>query len=313
MKKKISIVIPAYNEEGSIKKMYEKILEQMSFLSYDFEIIFVNDGSFDNSAEQITFLTDADKRVKCIEFSRNFNKEIAISAGIKFAQGDCVIIIDADLQHPVELLKSFLEKWEMGAEVVVGVRERNDGAGYFRKFASYVFFSVMSHIGEVPMVLGETDYRLIDRKVADEFNKFNEHVRLARGLINWLGFKREYIYFNADKRFAGKSGYSTLKLMSLAISSVITQSVVPLKLAGYLGGGITLFSVLFGAFVLAETYIFGDPLNIDPSGTALLAIMLMFLIGIVLICMGLMSVYISNIREEVSNRPIYIIRKTQNL
>lgn len=314
MKKMLSIVIPAFNEEGNITKIYEKLIEQFNLLvDYDFEIIFVNDGSTDRTGEKIDVLSDTDPRVKHVEFSRNFNKEVAISAGIQLAHGNGIVIIDADLQHPVELLGEFIKKWEAGAEVVIGLREKNEGVSAIRKLVSYLFYKIMSQIGEVPLLLGETDYRLIDECVAVEFRKFSEHARIARGLINWLGFKRDFVYFTASKRSTGRPGYSTLKLVSLGVSTVITHSVVPLKLAGYLGAGITFFSVMFGLFIIGEVFIIGDPMNIDPSGTALLAIMIMFLIGIVLICMGFMSIYISNIREEVANRPMFVIRKTRNL
>lgn len=314
MNKLISLVIPAYNEEGNIPLIYEKISEEILLLpSYNFEIIFVNDGSTDNTGKVINSLIDTDDRVKYVEFSRNFDKEVAITAGIRYSTGDCIITLDADMQHPVALLHEFITKWELGAEIVIGIRKKNEGISIMRKCFSYLFYVLMSFVGEVHFLAGETDFRLIDKRVAAEFARLTEHSRITRGLINWLGFKKEYIHFTAPKRMVGEPGYDTSKLVSLVYSALLTHSTLPLRLAGYLGGFIILFSGLFGVFVFFEVYIFRDPLQIDPSGTALLAIMILFLSGITLGCIGLMSFYINNIRQEVVGRPLYIIGKTRNL
>ncbi len=314
MKKLISIIIPVYNEEKNIPLVYQEILKIWSELEskYDYEIIFVDDGSQDKSSEIIENLAEVDKKVKYIQFSRNFGKEIATSAGIYYSKGDAAIILDADLQHPVELIPKFIEKWENGVDIVVGIRQKNKKEGLIKRVGSYWFYKIMNLIGETKIVPRATDYRLIDKKVIQEFNRFTERNRITRGLIDWLGFKRDYIYFKANQRKFGKASYSFLKLVKLALSSFVSLSLFPLKFAGYLGITITFFSGIFGVFILVEKYILDDPLNLNITGTASLAVLILFLIGIVLSSLGLITLYIANIYSEVLNRPIYVIKKKKN-
>jgi dolichol-phosphate mannosyltransferase len=314
MQKLISIIVPVYNEQENLPLFYTEIKKVLFGLqdSYDFEIIFVNDGSADKSELVLSELSAKDKIVKVIEFSRNFGKEIATSAGLNNCSGKCAILIDADLQHPVELIPEFIKKWENKAEVVVGVRKTNNGEGFIKKTGSYWFYKIYNKISDTKTVPCSTDYRLLDRKVIDEFNKFTERNRMTRGLVDWLGFKKDFVYFDANKRMAGKAGYSSLKLIRLAIMSFVANSLFPLKLAGYLGVIITFFSGLLGLFVLVEKYFLNDPWDLHVSGSAILAIIILFLIGIVLSCLGLMALYIANIHSEVVNRPMYVIRDKKN-
>lgn len=314
-KKLISIIVPVYNEEKNLPLFYQSLSKAIGGLEakYDFEIIFVNDGSKDESSRILERLSQSDKKVKYIEFSRNFGKEMALSCGIDQAKGEAMIMLDADLQHPPELIPSFLSKWEEGAEVVIGVREKNKKEGMVKKLGSFFFYKIMGFISETKLIPRETDFRLISRTVADEFSRFTERGRIARGLIDWLGFKRDYIYFKAKERKSGKPGYDFLKLVRLGLSSFVAHSLFPLKLAGYLGIIITVFSGLLGGFMFANKFIFGDPWGLAFSNVTMLAVFITFLIGIVLICLGLIALYIANIHLEVSNRPIYVIRKKKNL
>lgn len=311
----ISITIPVLNEEQNIPLIYKGILEVWKNLGnkYDYEIIFVNDGSDDKSDVILENLAKNDTRVKYIEFSRNFGKEIAVSAGIFHCHGEAAIMIDADLQHPPELIPQFIKKWEKGTNIVVGIRKTNSSDGLFKKLGATLFYKVMDLVGETKINSNETDYRLLDKRVIKEFNRFTERNRISRGLLNWLGFKKEYIYFDADKRKNGKSGYDNAKLASLAMSSIVNHSLFPLKFAGYLGIFITILSGMLGIFVFTEKYILNDPLNFNFSGIAILAIIILFLIGIVLICLGLSALYIASIHTEIINRPLYIIKKDKNL
>jgi dolichol-phosphate mannosyltransferase len=313
--KSISIVIPVYNEDKNIPLIYDELLKIFDGLQekYDYEIIFIDDGSQDKSPEILENLTEQNNKVKYIQFSRNFGKGIAISAGLRNASGDAVISIDADLQHPPEFIPKFLDKWEKGAEIVVGIRERYDTIGIFRKFCNFFFYKLQNLISEVKILSNETDYRLLDRKVVEEFNKFTERSRIARGLIDWLGFKKDYVYFRVRERKFMKPSYNFPKLTKLAIATFISHSLFPLKLAGYLGVIITFFSGGLGLFIFIEKYLLRDPWHLAISGIATLAVLILFLVGIILCCLGFIALYIANIQNEVTNRPLYIIKKKKNI
>jgi len=314
MKKLISIIIPVYNEEKNISLLYAELVKMWREIEnkYNYEIIFVDDGSEDNSIKEIKKLVEKDDRVKYLQFSRNFGKELATTAGLREARGEATIMIDADLQHPAESIPRFIEKWREGAEVVVGVRKKNRREGLVKKIGSFLFYKIINAIAEIKITPNATDFRLLDRAVINEFNRFTEKSRMSRVLIDWLGFKRDYIYFNANARRDGKAGYSTLKLVRLALSGFISSSLVPLKLAGYLGIIIVIISGSLGLFIFIERYILDDPWSMGFSYPAILAVINLFLIGIVLSCLGLIALYIANIHGEVINRPMYIIRSRKS-
>ncbi|MCX6759634.1 MAG: glycosyltransferase family 2 protein [Candidatus Nealsonbacteria bacterium] len=311
-KKIISIIIPFFNEEKNIPLVYDKLLKVFNSLQerYNYEIIFIDDGSVDKSPEILENLTNQNKNIKYLQFSRNFGKEIALSAGLDVASGDAVLMIDADLQHPVELIPGFIEKWQNGAEVVVGVRNKNNGEGLVKKLGSLLFYKIINFIGETKITPRATDYRLLDKKVVLAFRRFTEHGRMARGLIDWLGFKREYIYFNANGRVNGTACYDKIKLIKLALNTIVSHSLLPLKLAGYLGIAITSLFGTAGFLLLIGKYIIHNSFAMSFTGTAELAILIIFLVGLVLACLGLVALYIANIKAEVTNRPNYVIRKS---
>jgi len=312
-KRHISIVIPFYNEENNIPLVYRELKKILNNANYSFEIIFVNDGSTDNSSAELDKITAADHTVKAVEFSRNFGKEVAMTAGLDICQGAACILMDADLQHPVEKIHEFIKRWENGAEVVVGVRNKNKSEGLIKKAGSYIFYLTINAISETEITPSSTDYRLLDRIVIEEFKRLKEKNRMTRALIDWLGFKRDYVYFNANERLYGKPSYNYLKLFRLAVSSYISHSLLPLKIAGYLGIVITSFSTLLGLVMFVDKFFLKDPYKMYFSGTAMLATIIMFLIGIVLSCLGLIALYIGNIHGEVVNRPMYIVRRRVNL
>ena len=307
-KKLISLIVPAYNEEENIPELYERINTFIEGSAYDWEIIFINDGSRDRSIDRLEEISKKDLRVNIIDFSKNFGKEIAVTAGINYAKGAACITIDADLQHPIEKVTEFLDKWEKGAEVVIGVRKKNKGEGVIKKFGSYIFYKIINSISDTKIVTRATDYRLLDRLVIDEFNKLTEKNRMTRALIDWLGFRREFVFFDAGERLHGQPGYSFLKLVRLAFNSMISLSLFPLRVAGYLGIFITLSSGALGIFIIINRYLTKD---FYFSGTAILAVIILFLIGIVLISLGLIALYIANIHAEVNNRPMYVVRKSR--
>ncbi len=313
--KVISIIIPVYNEQDNIKRVHQTLTKILSKLrdKYAYEIIFIDDGSKDQSREQLTKLANTDKKVKYIEFSRNFGKEIATTAGLFYCRGDSAIMFDADMQFPAEQIPQFIAKWEKGADVVTGIRLKNSGEGIIKKSGSALFNKLMDYISEVRHVPQSTDFKLIDRKVINEFNQFTERNRITRGLIDWLGFEKDYIYFQANERQFGTPSYNVKKLIGLATSSIISLSTLPLKFALYLGSFTTVVAALVGVFMFIERFLMGDPWGLNFSGPAILAVINMFSSGVILICLGLIALYIGQIHTEATNRPIFVIRNKKNL
>lgn len=311
---RISVVVPVYNEAENIIPFYEALCHTWSNIAdrYAFDLILVNDGSDDNSRAIICELAATDHRVKYLEFTRNFGKEIAISAGLHHAGGVATITIDADLQHPVHRIPEFISKWENGAEVVIGIRRKSKDEGLVRKGGSLVFNWLLSRLSETDMPLNSTDFRILDAIVVTAFKQFPERNRITRGLIDWMGFRYETIPFDAAKRTNGRPRYTLSKLAVLMLNSLTSMSLMPIRLAGYLGIGITFLSTTLGILVIIEQYILGDPMNLYLTGAVQLAIFNMFLIGIVLICLGAMSIYIAHTYTEVINRPMYLLRDKVN-
>lgn len=309
--KLISIIIPLYNEAANVPLLYKELLRHTQRLPYRFEVIFVDDGSTDDSARVVHELAANDPDVRVLELARNFGKEAAVTAGLHAAKGEAAVVMDADLQMPPRLLGDFIAQWEDGADIVVGVFASRS-MSFIRRIGATIFYRIMGVIGQSKITPHATDYRLMDRQVLDVFKSLNEHNRITRGMIDWLGFKRAYVPFEQEARRHGKPTYSMKKLIALAMSSFTSYSLVPLKLAGYLGIMILALSVPTGLFMYVEKYLLGDPLRLLISGTDMLAILILFLVGVVLACLGLISLYIANIHAEVINRPLYIVRRRQN-
>jgi dolichol-phosphate mannosyltransferase len=311
MQKSISIVIPIHNEEENIPLIYRAVESALRQLpAYAHEVIFVNDGSIDGSQKIIDTLSAKDSTVRGIEFTRNFGKEAATTAGIRKATGDAVICIDADLQHPPALIPEFVKHWENGAEVVVGMRSSNQGEGVVKRYGSKLFYAIMSRISETDITPGETDFRLLDRSVVEAFSELNERGRTTRLLINWLGFKKATVSFAAPARANGDARYSFSKLFHLALNSLTANTLFPLRAAGYLGLVIAGSSFLLALAVFIEQYIFGDALSWHFTGAAQIAILNAFLIGVVLMALGVIAIYVGRTSEEVSRRPLYVVRKS---
>lgn len=311
MHKRVSIVIPVYNEEKNIPIVAEEIGKVFSDLQgYEYEIIFVNDGSRDNSFLAIYDLSQKNPSVKGIDFSRNFGKECATSAGCHYATGDAVVTMDADLQHPPEIIPEFLKHWENGAEVVFTVRKKNKGASWFKKLSSHLYYWLFNKVSSITTEPRSTDFRLMDKKVIDVFRQFPERERMFRGMIDWMGFRRAKVEFTANERRNGEVSYSYAKLFRLAMNSFTSFSLLPLKMAGYLGVFIMTVSGLLLTVMLIFRWFF-DPSLFTPI--AILGVSNMFLIGIVLVSLGFIALYIARIHSEVINRPLYIVREKVNL
>jgi len=314
--KKISFIIPIYNEEDGFLQFYEEmLLPELKKIKYDYELILVNDGSKDRSLDIIQGVAEKDEHVKVLCFSRNFGKEVALTAGIREADGDGIMTMDADGQQPPKLIHDFIEKWEEGGEIIIGVRGKYEKHGLVAKIGSKLFYKMLSCMGVKDTVPGSTDFRLIDRCVADEYNKLTEHGRITRGLMDWMGFKKIYIDYIYGNRLAGKPSYNFKKLFQLAIDSFISLSTMPLAIFGWIGGFITIASLLLGIFVLVEEFMMGDPMQLKLTGTTCLSIFITFLVGLVLISQAITALYISHIHAESQGRPLYIIdhKNSRNL
>ena len=303
----ISIIVPVYNEADNLPLLYEEIARHSRSLPYQFEMLFVDDGSQDDSAKVLHRFAKRDRRIRLIRFSRNFGKEAAVTAGLHAARGNAALIMDADMQMPPSIMTQFIRKWETGAEVVVGVfKSRN--LSWIKKAGAKLFYKIMQRISSTKITPNATDYRLLDRKVINVFNQFTERNRITRGLIDWLGFDREYIYFEQQPRKFGTPGYTFRKLLTLAMNSFTAYSLLPLRLAGYIGAAILAISIPGGTFLYIERYVLNDYLHLGINGTTMLGVVTVLMVGLVLTCLGLMSMYIAHIHAEVTNRPLYVVR-----
>lgn len=304
----LSLVVPVYNEAEGLIHFHDSLvgmLRQADLLDMC-EIIYCDDGSTDTSKEVLTEIASRDNYIKTIIFSRNFGKENALAAGIGQAKGQAIITLDSDEQHPVELIPSFIEAWRGGAKVVVGIRKTTHG-NWFKRAESQLFYTLFNRLSGQKLIPGSTDFRLIDRSVQTAFLSLPESNRITRGLIDWLGFERAYIFFEPKERHVGTPNYSHRKLIELAMNSLVSLSPRPLFLLGYLGAVTTGLAFILGTVVIVERFIFNDPFGWRITGTAMLGILMIFFIGIILISQGVLAIYISHIHTESKRRPLYVI------
>jgi dolichol-phosphate mannosyltransferase len=305
--KKVSIIVPIFNEKENVNLLYDSLVNNTKNLNvYKFEFILVNDGSKDNSLTELKKIVGKDKRFVILDFSRNFGKELALTAGLEYCSGDAAIFLDADLQHPAELIPDFIKKWEGGADVVSGIRLATKKKSFIKDIGSRLFYLIINKLGDAKLIPNSTDFKLIDRKVINALLKFTERNRMFRGLIDWCGYTTEYIEFTAPERLHGESTYSISKLLRLAINSFTSFSLLPLKITGYLGGVVTLFSLLLLLFMFVCTFVIKNAMF---SSIAFVIVSNTLILGIVLTCLGLIALYIAQIHTEVINRPLYIIRE----
>jgi dolichol-phosphate mannosyltransferase len=308
----IIVVVPVYSEAENLRPLYERLRNVSSSLDgYGWEYLFVNDGSPDGSLAVLKQLAAQDRRVKVLDLSRNFGKEIALTAGVHMANetADAVICMDSDLQHPPELIPQLVEEWKKGAEIVGTIRTSIEKQPLLRRIGSHLYYWLMAKISGLDMVSQTTDFRLYDKKVVQAFCLATERERMFRGIMDWLGFHKVYVNFAADARQSGKAGYSYRKLWSLAINSITAFSLWPLRLTGYLGVLITGVSAMILLWMVSVNLL-GMQTIYTPL--AMVVVINTFLIGIVLMAIGLVALYIGNIHTEVINRPLYIVREKVN-
>ena len=303
-KVRYSVVVPVYNEEAVIMESCRRIRATMAAQGEPFEIIAVNDGSRDQTAALLKELCRQDPVFKLISFSRNFGHQTAITAGMDHASGDAVIIIDADLQDPPEIIPEMIAQWKAGYEVIYGHRIRREGETVGKKITARLYYRLLRRMTDVDIPVDVGDFRLIDRKVRDALLAIPEHNRYVRGLISWLGFRQTFVDYVREPRFAGETKYPLRKMVKLAVDGIASFSYKPLRIGIGLGVAISAGSFLFLLFIFISRLF---NLVVMERGWASLMCVMLFLFGIVLIVLGIIGEYIARIFEEVKGRPLYII------
>ena len=309
-KKKVSLVIPMYNEEEVANECYERVKKILKGLEkYDYEIIFINDGSKDKTLEILEGIASKDDQVKVISFSRNFGHQAAVTAGLKEVTGDAIVIIDADLQDPPVLIPEMLELWEQGNEVIYGKRKTRKGESAFKLLTAKMFYKTLNALSDVEIPKDTGDFRLVDRKVVDVINSLPEHNKFLRGLFSWVGFKQKAYEYERQERFAGKTKYPLKKMLKLASDGIISFSTKPIKLVGALGILSIFISIIILIYALIS-YIF--KLNDLSAGWTSIMVAITFFAGVQLLSLWVISEYIGRIYDEAKGRPQYIIDKKMN-
>lgn len=304
---KYSIIVPMYNEEEVIEHTYERLKQVMDSTDESYELIFVNDGSKDRTVELISIIGDFDPNVRLINFSRNFGHQIAISAGMDYAQGDAIVVIDADLQDPPEVIIDMIAKWKEGYEVVYGKRLKRKGETAFKKLTAKFFYRILRGLTNVDIPVDTGDFRLIDRKVCDVLRGLKEKNRFVRGLVSWIGFRQTMVEYEREERFAGETKYPLKKMIAFAIDGITSFSYKPLKMATYIGFALSLTSFLYLIVVIFQKLFTGSTI---AGWASIVAVNLLFN-GIILLLLGIIGEYIGRIYDESKNRPLYIVREVQ--
>lgn len=301
--KLLSIVVPVYNEQEVIGETFKRLTAVFKDYFMNVEYIFINDGSKDNTYVKLKDIAQNNANVRVINFARNFGHQIAITAGMDYAKGDAIVIIDADLQDPPEVILQMAEKWKEGYEVVYGKRLHREGETFFKKFTAKMFYRFLDSMTDVKLPVDVGDFRLIDRKVCDAMKCLPERSRYVRGLVSWVGFKQTSVEYKREKRFAGETKYPLKKMIKLAGDGIISFSYKPLKLATFMGMFVSGLSFIYLIIVLIQRF----AKNGVASGWASSMAVSLFLNGVMLIVIGIMGEYVGRIYEEVKARPLYIV------
>ncbi|MFN9736064.1 MAG: glycosyltransferase family 2 protein [Microcystis sp.] len=301
---KISVVVPLYNEEENIDVLFSRLLAVLEVLNTSYEVICVNDGSRDNTLKNLVEYHQRYPQIKVVNLSRNFGKDIAMSAGIDYSQGMAVIPIDADLQDPPELIAEMIEKWHEGYDVVYASRRVRIGESCLKRFTAEGFYQVINKLSRVPIPPNTGDFRLIDRRVVESIKKMPERQRFMKGIFAWVGYKQTSILFDREPRYQGQTKWNYWKLWNFAIDGFTSFSFLPLKVWNYVGFIIELVSIVYASFLMLRTIILG----IDVPGYASLMVAVLFLGGIQLLTLGIIGEYIGRVYEEVKGRPLYLVR-----
>ncbi len=302
----LSIVVPLYNEEANVDYLFKRLLAILNNLKTTYEIVCVNDGSQDNTLYHLLQYHQDNPKIKIINLSRNFGKEIALTAGIDHATGAAVIPLDADLQDPPELIEELVAKWREGYDVVYATRRSRLGESWLKRFSANAFYRTIGNLSKVPIPSNTGDFRLLDRRVVEAIKRMPERTRFMKGLFAWVGFKQTSITFDRQPRFQGKTKWNYWKLWNFALDGIISFSLLPLKVWIYVGVFISLISLIYALFLVLRTLVLG----IDVPGYASLMVAVLFLGGIQLVTLGVLGEYLGRVYEEVKNRPLYLVRES---
>lgn len=304
MHPKYSFIIPIYNEEATIPELYRRVSAVMDRMDGSVELILINDGSRDRSLQMLRDLHQKDERVCYLSLARNFGHQIAVTAGLNFAQGQVIVILDADLQDPPELIPDMVEKWRQGYQVIYAQRTQRRRESWFKRFTAYVFYRLLKRLADVDIPTDTGDFCLMDRQVVDTLNAMPERNRYIRGLRSWIGFRQTFVRFDRDPRFAGEVKYTFSKSLALAINGLVSFSKVPLRLSTYVGLLAAIAALLMALLVLYWRLVAPtSPL----TGFATIMIAIFFLGAVQLVSIGILGEYIGRIYEEVKGRPLYTL------
>ncbi|MDJ0742521.1 MAG: glycosyltransferase family 2 protein [Xenococcaceae cyanobacterium MO_167.B27] len=302
----ISVVVPLYNEEENIEYLFTRLLSVLDKLKTSYEIVCVNDGSKDNTLKQLIEHHQENPVIKVINLSRNFGKEIALTAGIDYANGAAIVPIDADLQDPPELIEELVAKWREGYDVVYATRRSRQGETWLKRLTADAFYKTIGKMTSITIPPNTGDFRLLDRKVVEAIKKIPERTRFMKGLFAWVGYKQTSVMFDREPRAAGTTTWNYWKLWNFAIDGITSFSFVPLKIWSYVGLFISFLSLLYASFLVIRTLIFG----IDVPGYASLMVAVLFFGGVQLITLGVIGEYLGRVYEEVKGRPLYFVRES---
>ncbi|WP_102407632.1 glycosyltransferase family 2 protein [Parabacteroides bouchesdurhonensis] len=304
--KTVSILIPVYNETDVLKLLYDRLKYLMdNSTSYKWEILFVNDGSKDDSLLIIRNLRNVDQRVNFVDLSRNYGKEIAMLAGFDYVIGDCVVIMDADLQDPPELIPQMLQYWEEGYDDVYAKRRKRDGESFLKKMTSKLYYRILQKTTKIELQVDTGDFRLLDRKCISALKQIRESQRYTKGIFSWIGFKKKELLFDRDIRAAGKTKWNYWSLIGLAIEGVTSFTISPLRISSILGLIVSVFSFIYMCYVFGKALLYGDPVQGYPS----LIVIILFLGGVQLLSLGILGEYVGRIFYETKRRPPYFVRE----
>ncbi|KII28161.1 bactoprenol glucosyl transferase [Pseudomonas fluorescens] len=301
---KVSLIVPVFNEEQAVELFYRAVRRELTLDGVEFEIVFINDGSTDRTAEQVTALAQADELVTLINFSRNFGKEPALFAGLEYATGDAVIPMDVDLQDPINVIPLLIEQWQKGADVVLAKRRNRSADGYLKRHSAALFYHLLNRISYTRIEENVGDFRLMDRKVVDVIRALPEHQLFMKGVLSWAGFNSVVVEYERARRVAGSSKFNGWKLWNLALEGVTSFSTVPLRLWTYVGGCVSIFAVLYAVYMVLDKVFFGNSVPGYPS----LMTAILFLGGVQLIGIGILGEYIGRIYIEAKHRPRYVVK-----